>query len=181
MRFKILRKGTLLIVWMIGLSGAGKTTLADAVVARVRETAPNIVSLDGDVIRTVFHDDLGHDMDSRRANSWRMMQLCKWLDDQDQHVVCAILSLFPEHRAELRKSVSSYYEVFIDAPLADLQDRDVKGLYARYAKGETSSVAGLDLTFPVPQTPDLTIRNDQGRDGLMAHVAPIADRIIDAK
>lgn len=167
-----------MIVWIIGLSGAGKTTLADAVVARVRTQAANVVSLDGDVIRRTFGDDLGHDLDSRRANSRRMLELCKWLDSQGIHVVCAILSLFPEHRAELRDSVPEYREVFIDAPLEDLKARDVKGLYARYARGETQQVAGLDLPFPRPENPDLHIVNDGDKEGLMRHAETLAQAML---
>jgi adenylylsulfate kinase len=168
-----------MIVWIIGLSGAGKTTLAEAVVARVREKMSNVVLLDGDVIRSVFGNDLGHDLASRQANSERMMQLCKWLDAQNIHVVCSILSLFPEHRKELRDKASAYREVFIDAPMADLQARDVKGLYARFNRGETTMVAGLDLRFPRPANADYVIQNDGDRDHLMQFIAPLAQEIFD--
>lgn len=163
-----------MVIWIIGLSGAGKTTLAEAIVTRARATHGAVVLLDGDVIRDTFGNDLGHTLDDRRRNAERMMRLCRWLDDQGIQVVCAILSLFPEHREWMRENVSEYHEVYIDAPLDQVQARDVKGLYARYAAGQTRQVAGLDLAFAAPETPDTLIRNDAGQDALLAHVAPLA-------
>lgn len=163
-----------MVIWIIGLSGAGKTTLAEAVVARARAANRGVVLLDGDVIRDTFGNDLGHTLDDRRANAERMMRLCRWLDGEGIDVVCAILSLFPEHRAWMRANVADYHEVYIDAPLDQVQARDVKGLYARYAAGETTQVAGLDLEFPAPENPDTLIVNDGGKDALMAHVGPLA-------
>lgn len=168
-----------MVIWMIGLSGAGKTTLARAVVAAIRAETPNVVLLDGDDVRAVF-GDTGHDMEGRKRNSERMVRMSEWLDAQGIHVVCAILSLFEEDRAALRAAVGAYYEVYIDAPMADLQRRDVKGLYARHARGETRMVAGLDLDFPVPPNPDLIIRNAAGEAALLAHAGPLARRVLEA-
>ena len=169
-----------MVIWIIGLSGAGKTTLAEEVVALARRAHPNVVLMDGDVIRDTFGNDLGHTLDDRRRNAERMMRLCRWLDGQGIHVVCAILSLFPEHRAWMRANVADYFEVSIDAPLDQLQARDGKGLYARFAAGEISEVAGLDLPFPAPDTPDLVIRNAGDQSELLAHAAPLAARITGA-
>lgn len=163
-----------MVIWIIGLSGAGKTTLAEAVVARARAANPALVLLDGDVIRDTFGNDLGHSLDDRKRNAERMMRLCRWLDGEGIDVVCAILSLFPEHRDWMRANVVNYHEVYIDAPLDQVQARDVKGLYARFAAGETRQVAGLDLEFRAPDTPDTRIVNDGDKDALMAHVDPLA-------
>lgn len=166
-----------MVIWIIGLSGAGKTTLAEEIVRLARRERPNVVLVDGDVIRDTFGNDLGHTMADRRRNAERMMRMCRWLDREGIHVVCAILSLFDEHRKWMRDNVPDYHEVYIDAPIEQLKARDGKGLYARFARGETTDVAGLDLDFPVPEAPDLTIRNDGGQAGLLSHAAPLAQRI----
>lgn len=165
-----------MVVWVIGLSGSGKTTLAEEIVDEVRRRGRKVILLDGDRVRELFGNDLGHDLADRRANAKRICRLCGFLDEQGIDVVCAILSLFPESRAWCRENLSAYYEIFIDAPLEQLMERDVKGIYSRYQRGEISDVAGLDLAFPRPETPDLLISNAGSRQALLDHARPIADR-----
>lgn len=165
---------------MIGLSGAGKTTLANEVIRLANQNVSNVALVDGDMIRDLFGNDLGFTLEDRRKNAERMMRLCQWLDAQGIHVVCAILSLFPEHRKWMRDNEAEYFEVYIEAALDQVQARDVKGLYAKYASGEISEVAGLDLPFPVPSDPDLIIVNDGDENDLLAHARPLAQKIIAA-
>lgn len=167
-----------MVVWIIGLSGAGKTTLANEVVARVRQQHNNVVLIDGDVVREVFGNDLGYSMEDRLTNARRICQLGKLLDDQGVHVVCAILSLFPETRDWNRANLKNYYEVFIDTPMQDLTQRDSKGIYSRFLKGEIREVAGMDIEFPRPENADLIINNINSRDELLGYAKPIVDRIL---
>ncbi len=166
-----------MVVWVIGLSGAGKTTLAGKVVEELRNSVSNVVLIDGDEIREVFGNDLGHTLADRRRNADRICRLGKFLEDQGIHVVCAILSLFPESREWNRNNLRKYFEVFVDTPLDDLKQRDSKGLYARFEKGEISNVAGLDLFFPPPDA-HLVIRNNGSRDELLSHAPVIAGRVL---
>lgn len=167
-----------MVVWIIGLSGAGKTTLANEVVARVRQQHNNIVLIDGDVVREVFGNDLGYSMEDRLTNARRICQLGKLLDDQGIHVVCAILSLFPETRDWNRANLKNYFEVFIDTPMQDLTQRDSKGIYSRFQRGEIREVAGMDIEFPRPEHADLIINNINSRDELLGYAKPIVDRIL---
>lgn len=167
-----------MVVWIIGLSGAGKTTLAEAVAAKLREAGGSAVLIDGDRVRDLFDNDLGHTMDDRRKNGARICKLGKFLDEQGVNVVCAILSLFPEQREWNRKNLKNYLEVFIDAPLPDLKTRDSKGLYRRFEKGEIRDVAGLDIEFPRPANADIVIPNDSSREALLAYAEPIAVRML---
>lgn len=166
-----------MVVWIIGLSGAGKTTLANEVVAHVRLKQRNIVLIDGDMVREVFGNDLGHTIKDRLTNARRICQLGKLLDDQGIHVVCAILSLFPETREWNRKNLKNYYEVFIDAPIQDLVQRDEKGIYRKYNNGEIRNVAGMDIEFPRPYSADLVINNSNSRDALLVFAKAIAEKI----
>lgn len=167
-----------MVVWIIGLSGAGKTTLSESVVAAARGRGAPVAMVDGDVVREMFGNDLGHTLEDRRRNADRICRLCKFLDDQGIHVVCAILSLFPETRAWNRANIANYFEVFIDTPLEDMVARDVKGIYGRFKRGEIANVAGMDIPFPEPADAEIRIRNDGSRDSLLAWTGPIVDRLL---
>lgn len=166
-----------MVIWIVGLSGSGKTTLSAQVVAEVRQRGRKVVLLDGDQVRELFGNDLGHDLAGRRANADRICRLCGFLDEQGVDVVCAVLSLFPESRTWCREKFSSYFEVFIDAPLDQLIERDTKGIYGRYLRGEIRDVAGLDLDFPRPDAADFVIFNSGSRQELLDHAASLADHL----
>jgi len=152
-----------MVVWIIGLSGTGKTTLAGQVVKRVRQLNRKVVLLDGDVIRTLFRNDVDHTMDGRRRNAERLSVLSKFLADQDIHVVAAVLSIFPEWRRWNRENIHNYSEVYIKASMQTLLRRDIKNLYARAVRGEIANVVGVDIPFPEPENPELVIENDLDR------------------
>ena len=167
----------IMVVWLIGLSGAGKTTLANKIVTDANKTSQKTVLIDGDVIREVFGHDLGYTMENRLVNAQRICQLGKFLDSQGIDVVCAILSLFPETREWNRKHLDNYYEVFIDTPIDILVDRDSKGIYGKYTKGEISNVAGMDLEFHLPKEADLVIDNSGSEADLLSHARKILEVI----
>jgi len=167
-----------MVVWIIGLSGAGKTTLANEVIAHVRSVERKVALIDGDMVREVFGNDLGYTMEDRRTNAWRMCQLGKLLDDQGINVVCAILSLFPENRSWNRKNLKSYYEVFIDTPMQNLVLRDSKSIYSRFNSGEIRDVAGMDIEFLRPNNADLIINNVDSKETLLGFANTIAEKII---
>ena len=166
-----------MVVWLIGLAGAGKTTIGRALYARIRAQKPNVLFLDGDDVRTIMGNDLGHTMEDRHANAWRICRLCAYLDRQGVDVVCAILSLFPDTRAWNRDHYSRYVEVYIDVPLEVLKARDQKGLYSRAEAGLISNVAGMDLRFVPPRSPDLVLHNADVGGGTDPHVARIMSTI----
>ena len=166
-----------MVVWLIGLSGAGKTTLASKIVSDCRKLTSSVVLVDGDLVRAIFGNDLGYTLGDRQQNANRICQLCKFLDDQGIHVVCAILSLFPESREWNRNNLKSYYEVFIDAPLSDMKSRDIKGIYARYERGVEKNVAGLDLEFKAPNS-NLVIQNNGSLEELLEHSREIVNKML---
>lgn len=149
-----------MVIWIIGLSGTGKTTLATQVVERIRQLNGKVVLLDGDLIRTLFGNDVDHTIEGRRRNAERLSVLSKFLADQGIHVVAAVLSIFPEWRRWNRENIPNYSEVYIKASMQTLLRRDIKNLYARAAKGEIVNVVGVDIPFPEPENPDLVIEND---------------------
>ena len=152
-----------MVIWIIGLSGTGKTTLASQVVERIRQLNGKVVLLDGDLIRTLFGNDVDHTIEGRRRNAERLSVLSKFLADQGIHVVAAVLSIFPEWRRWNRKNIPDYSEVYIKASMQTLLRRDIKNLYARAARGEIVNVVGVDIPFPEPKNPELVIENDVDR------------------
>ena len=156
-----------MIVWMIGLSGAGKTTIGREVCAIWKKRAPNTVLVDGDEIRAMFKQAGGpdsHTVAGRRANAERITELCSWLDRQDINVVCCILSIFPEMRAKNKDRFSDYFEVFVSVPFETLVARDTKNLYAPALAGDIKNVGGVDIPFPEPTDADFVLENDLERD-----------------
>jgi len=170
-----------MVIWLIGLSGAGKSTLASEIVAGANKESANTILLDGDVIRETFGNDLGHSMADRLKNAERICQLGKFLDNQGFNVVVAILSLFPESREWNRKNIDNYYEVFIDTPIEILVERDSKGLYDKFSRGEIKEVAGMDINFPKPEKADLVIKNISSKESLLNYAGPIIKKLLDEK
>jgi len=163
-----------MVIWIIGLSGAGKTTLANKVVKKANMESKKTVLIDGDIIRKIFENDLSYSMEDRLINAKRICQLGKFLDSQGLNVVCAILSIFPETRQWNRANIKDYYEIFIDTPIDVLIDRDSKGIYGKHSKGEISQVVGIDIDFPIPDEADLVIDNSGSLKDLLGNVERIA-------
>lgn len=152
-----------MVIWIIGLSGSGKTTLANQVAARIRQLNGKVVLLDGDLIRTLFGNDVDHTIEGRQRNAERLSALSKFLADQGIHVVAAVLSIFPEWQRWNRENIPDYSEVYIKVSMQTLLRRDIKNLYARAANGEIINVVGVDIPFPEPENPELVIENDVER------------------
>lgn len=162
-----------MVIWLIGMSGAGKTAIGKEVFAQLKQRRPNVVFLDGDAVREIMGSDLGHSLEARRANAGRISRLCKYLDDQGIDVVCSILSIFHESQAWNRSQIARYFEVYIRVPFEVLEARDSKGLYRAAREGKATNVVGVDIPFPPPLNPDLIIDNGDvvdSFDGLAARV-----------
>jgi adenylyl-sulfate kinase len=167
-----------MVIWIIGLSGSGKSTLANEIVSKVNKTYNNkTILIDGDIIRSVFNNDLGYSKEDRFKNAQRICQLGKFLDSQGINVVTAILSIFPENREWNRKNVKNYYEVFIDTPIKDLVNRDTKGFYKKFAKGQIVNVVGLDIPFTKPDKADLIIENTKTKEYLLKYADIIIEKV----
>ena len=164
------------VIWITGLSGAGKTTLAVELSRRLKAAGQLVVTLDGDDLRFVLAGEsgnpTGYGRDERVALSARYARLAQLISMQSVTVVVATISLFREVHAWNRKHVPNYFEVYLRVPLDELRRRDPRGLYRRFDAGEMRDVAGLDLEIDEPQEPDLLIEfsPSRGPDDLASDV-----------
>ena len=101
-----------MVIWLIGLSGSGKTTIGKELLIIFKRKYPNTVFLDGDLLREVWGDDVGHSIEGRRINAYRISHLSKMLDKQGINVIACVLSLFPEWQNWNRKNLKKYFQIF---------------------------------------------------------------------
>jgi len=151
-----------MVIWLIGLSASGKTTLGREIYQEWKATEPNTVFVDGDEIRNIFkqdQDENSYTIDGRRKNAKRICELCAWLDRQSINVVCSILSIFEDSREWNRQHYSKYFEVFISVPKEILVQRETKNLYQLANSGEIKNVVGVDIPFVEPKYPDYIFEN----------------------
>lgn len=165
-----------MVIWLVGLSGSGKSTLAKKIVKDASLKGKKLILLDGDSIRDLFGNDLGHDLLGRKRNAERVCNLCAFLDAQGFDVICAILSIYPETSAWCRLNLREYFEVFIDTPLDILIERDSKKIYSRYKQGELINVVGMDLRYTKPLSANMVIDNSGEISDLLANSLKILDK-----
>lgn len=165
-----------MVIWLIGLSGVGKTAIGREVYNLLKVKRQNVVFFDGDIMREIMGGDLGHTLEDRLHNAHRICRFCEYLDSQGIDVVCGILSIFPETQQWNRENIPHYFEVYIRTPMEILIQRDSKNLYRRALAGEIKNVVGIDMEFPEPPQPDLIIDNDT----IVESLKPIARRILSA-
>jgi adenylylsulfate kinase-like enzyme/phosphohistidine swiveling domain-containing protein len=147
------------VYWITGLSGAGKTTVGQELWRRLRAAGRSAILLDGDALREVIAEDLGHNSANRRKSAMRNARLCRMLSSQDTDVVCPTISLFHEVHRWNRENIPGYREIYLRVPMDELQRRDSKGIYAAAHRGDLRDVVGLDVAAELPEAPDLTLDN----------------------
>jgi len=150
-------------VWFTGLSGAGKTTISRIVVGRLKERGLEVEPLDGDVIRTHLSAGLGFSKEDRDANVRRIGWVCELLNRHDVVAVVAAISPYREVRDEVRERIGSFVEVYLEAPVELLAQRDPKGLYRKAQAGELSGFSGVDDPYEPPLHAEVTCHTD-GRE-----------------
>lgn len=150
-------------IWLTGLSGAGKTTLARALEQRLHAQGRHVYVLDGDVLREGLNADLGFSDADRAENVRRAAQVAGLLVDAGCITIVAFISPFRAGRDAARAlfEPGEFLEVFVDAPLAVAQARDPKGLYERARLGQLPGFTGIDSPYEPPLQAELVLRTDQ--------------------
>lgn len=147
------------VVWLTGLSGSGKSTVAGAFAAALRERGLTHCMLDGDVVRKGLCADLGFSLEDRHENVRRVAEVARIVGDMGAVAIVALISPLRSDRELARSIVGSprFLEVFIDTPLTVCRERDPKGLYLRADRGELPQFTGVSSPYEPPAEPDLRI------------------------
>jgi adenylyl-sulfate kinase len=147
-------------LWFTGLSGSGKTTIADLVGPALEERGRLVEKLDGDVVRTHLSHGLGFSKEDRDANVERIGWVASRLTRQGAAVIVSAISPYAEARRQARALVEpygSFVEIHVATPVEECERRDVKGLYARARAGEIPAFTGVSDPYEEPASPELRI------------------------
>lgn len=146
-------------VWLSGLSGAGKSSIADVLSKRAADAGRQVTVLDGDKVRAGISRDLGFSREDRDANVLRIGAMASAAVHDGRLVICAVITPFESARAKVRAMMGENIAlVYVDTPLALCEQRDVKGLYARARRGEITGFTGVDDPFEAPSNPDIWLK-----------------------
>lgn len=148
------------VLWMTGLSGAGKTTIAEIMEGELRERGIKIERLDGDIVRQSLTKDLGFTKEDRASNIERVTFVAKLLSRNGVACICSFISPYQSVRDKVRMETTNFLEVHIDAELDVLIERDVKGLYKKAIAGEIPNFTGISDPYEAPEDPDIHIKTD---------------------
>lgn len=168
------------VLWFTGLSGAGKSTIANQVEKRLHALGQHTFILDGDNVRHGLNRDLGFTDEDRVENIRRVAEVARLMVDAGLVVLVSFISPFRAERqmARERFSEDEFIEVFVDVPLSVAEARDVKGLYRKARAGEIPNFTGIDSAYERPESPEVHLQADQQDvDSLVEQVlAALADR-----
>ncbi|WP_342456598.1 adenylyl-sulfate kinase [Pseudomonas sp. PSKL.D1] len=146
------------VIWLTGLSGAGKSSLAQALATRLRQRGHRCYVLDGDTLRTGLNADLGFSPAARHENIRRTGEVAALFADAGLLCIAALISPYRADRAAARRACKgSFHEIHVNADLATCETRDPKGLYRRARAGELKAFTGIDAPYEAPEHPELVL------------------------
>ena len=174
-------------IWLTGLSGAGKSTIAHRLEAELKATGKNVEILDGDVVRTNLSKGLGFSKENRDTNIRRIGFVSHLLSRNGVASIVAAISPYQDIRNEVREIIGDFVEVHVHASLDELVKRDVKGLYEKALRGEIANITGVSDPYEAPVMPEVHVDTEaESVDESVAkimralsdlgYIAPVGDR-----
>jgi adenylylsulfate kinase len=149
-------------IWMSGLSGSGKSTIANLVEEKLITLGYHTYILDGDNTRMGLNKDLGFSEEARVENIRRVSEVCKLMNDAGLIVICSFISPFEKNREQAKQIIGEgFMEIFIDADLSTCEERDPKGLYKKARTGEIKEFTGISSPFENPQNATVLKNNTE--------------------
>ena len=151
------------VIWFTGLSGSGKSTVANQVAAHLHQSGRITYVLDGDNIRHGLNKNLGFSPEDRQENIRRIGEVAKLFADAGLITTTAFISPYRQDRDAVRDIMSPdrFIEVFVDCPLEVCENRDPKGLYKKARAGELKGFTGIDAPYEAPQSPELVVNTNE--------------------
>jgi len=150
----------MMVLWLTGKSGAGKTEIGKQLHEKLKPLLPNLIFLDGDQLREVLGKDLDFTIQDRYTSEERASRLSKLLSDQNIHIIFARLSNAPDIREWNKRHVKDFREIYLKVDDTVLHERDSKGFYGKFKRGEMTNVVGADIPFHEPKDPWLVFENN---------------------
>ncbi len=147
-------------IWFTGLSGSGKSALANRIAKIVQSRGLTAEVIDGDVIRRSVSKGLGFSKEDRDENIRRVGHLCSYLTATDRVAVAACISPYRSIRDRNRELIGNFVEVYCDCPVEECAKRDPKGLYAKAFAGEIKGFTGVDDPYEAPENPEVVVKTD---------------------
>jgi len=144
------------VVWLTGLSGAGKTTIAEELHRKLKKKKIKCIILDGDEIRNIF-PSTGFDKESRIKHNINVGYMAALLEKQGYIVIVSLISPYVDARIKCREMANNFIETYISTSIEVCEKRDVKGLYKKARAGQIKDFTGIDSAYESPVTPELTI------------------------
>jgi adenylylsulfate kinase len=151
-----------LVIWLIGLSGAGKSTIAGLLKEKLTDEGFFTIVVDGDAMRETINKDLGFSPEDRLENVRRVAEIAQMLAQNNVVTICPLITPLPAHQQMARDTVrAAYFEVFVDCPVAICEERDVKGLYRLARQNKIKTFTGISAPFISPLHADLVLNSSQ--------------------
>jgi len=154
-----------MVIWLIGISGSGKTTIGKKLYLHLKKKIKNLIFLDGDLFRELMNNDVGYSKKDRDKNAERMIKFAEYILNQNINIIFAAnLTSSKYKNLKKKKFKKNYFEVYIETSLDNLiKYRDYKNLYKDALKKKIKNVVGIDIKYKKPQRPNLIIDNNLKR------------------
>ena len=167
------------LIWFTGLSGSGKSTIANALEEALYRKGIHTYTLDGDNVRSGLNNNLSFTPEDRTENIRRIAEVANLMVDAGLVVLAAFVSPYAKDRANIKNTVghANFVEVFVNTPIDECERRDVKGLYAKARAGEITNFTGISAPYEAPVAPDIQINTtettvEDAVAQLLQHIAP---------
>tara|TARA_Y100000310_G_scaffold289106_1_gene315259 strand:+ start:59 stop:580 length:522 start_codon:yes stop_codon:yes gene_type:complete len=148
-------------IWFTGLSGSGKTTIAQKAAEKIRQLGNQIVILDGDEVRKSLSKDLGYSIEDRNKHITRVADVCSLITKYGVLNIACVVSPTKKIRDYAKSVIPNIIQVYIKCDIEECKNRDPKGHYQKVAAGEIKDFVGIDLPYEEPEDPDLIIETDK--------------------
>ena len=170
-----------MVIWITGISGTGKTTLAQNLFKTIKKKYNSSIHFDGDQFRSIFKNDIGYSLKDRNKNAIRLTRLVKFLSEQKVNIIISANITSMQFRKWCRKNIKNYYEILIEANISNLIKRDYKNLYKNALKKKIKNVVGIDIPYRKPSGANLYITNNGSKKDFLKYTKLINDKLKNKK